>query len=898
MKNISFDNPWLLLLAIPLVLVIVIPYFISVNKDNKTIGWKISLGIHIVIIALASLAIAGLMSTSVLTETTVYVVADVSYSSDKNLDEIDERIAEIRDSLPENSTLGVICFGKDSVVLTPAGRTLRSVSEANVDNTGTDIASALDYAGKRLEENPDTIKRIVLITDGNDTVNKSASAIASVVDRLTDDGVKVDAVFLDNSVKDGESEIQLSGAEYSASTYLGHKNEVKLLIQSSGEANVMLELYARPHADGENAAEFERIDYTVHLAESGLSTVTMTLPSSVSDVFDYKAVISAEGDMSEHNNTYTFTQTVVGRTSILLITGDPADRSAVDIMYGGSADIDSYVINAQNNRAPFTLEDIIAYDEIVISNVDIRDVRNANALIDSLDMAVSQYGKSLITFGDLRLQTDADDRIFKKFTELLPVKYGNSDREGRLYTIVLDVSHSMFMASKFTTAKQAAIKLLSVLGDDDHICLITFSGAIKVQTARKVSECRDELVAYIDSLTTAHGTDIGLGLEEALKRIQALKLEENHVMLISDGFSFDNTRDAVTVAGDLFAAGATVSAINTYIPADGTGGRTTLRNVVAAGEGGNYYEISSPERVDGVVFGTVANDIGDVIVDKDSTVNIVRRNDAVLSGITSLPTISRYIISMEKYDATVPVTVSYVKPNGYVETVPLYAYRSHGNGRVASFTSSISGVWTQHWSADDKTALVRNIFVSNTPEERIDRPFTITVNRTDFDAYIEITPSILDPAATVSIRITYPNGRSITRSLTFDSQKYFYTLDTPDSGVYTIDVTYSYDGKSYTDMVSFDIPYLPEYNAFVAFDTAGIYEFMRGNGTITVDGIPSLENDKSEIATYEVSYRIPLLIAATVLFVTDVLVRKLKLGKKKPTAKEKISAKEKANENV
>ena len=99
-------------------------------------------------------------------------------------------------------------------------------------------------------------------------------------------------------------------------------------------------------------------------------------------------------------------------------------------------------------------------------------------------------------------------------------------------------------------------------------------------------------------------------------------------------------------------------------------------------------------------------------------------------------------------------------------------------------------------------------------------------------------------------------------------------------------------------MVSFEIPYLPEYNAFAASDTAGIYEFMRGNGEIIVDGIPNLENDKNEIATYEVSYRIPLLIAAIVMFLTDVLVRKIKRGRKKPTMKEKIRAKERANANT
>ena len=92
MRNINFDNPYWLLLAIPLVLAVVIPFIISRNKDNRMIGWTISLVLHLAIVALVTLAVAGMNTTSVLTKTTVYVVADVSHSSSRNLEKIDEVI--------------------------------------------------------------------------------------------------------------------------------------------------------------------------------------------------------------------------------------------------------------------------------------------------------------------------------------------------------------------------------------------------------------------------------------------------------------------------------------------------------------------------------------------------------------------------------------------------------------------------------------------------------------------------------------------------------------------------------------------------------------------------------------------------------------------------------------
>jgi Mg-chelatase subunit ChlD len=606
----------------------------------------------------------------------------------------------------------------------------------------------------------------------------------------------------------------------------------------------------------------------------------MQLPSSVSGVFEYMVQVIADNDISEHNNSLTFSQEIVGKTKILLITGASQDKYAIESMYGEAAEITSYLVTRAGSTAPFMLEEIIEYDEIVLSNVDVRNIKNVNAFIDALDMAISQYGKSLITFGDLRLQTDASDPVFKKLQELLPVEYGNDSREGRLYTIVLDVSHSMFMASKFTIAKQAAINLLSILSDDDYVGLVTFSGEISMKTPKKAKEYRQELIEYIETLSTQHGTDIGLGLEEALKMVQALRLEENQVMVISDGFSFESEREAKDVAKELYDAGATVSAITTYIPSDGNGGARTMRDIVNAGVIGNYYEISRPEDVVKVVFGTIADNFSEVIIEKDAQITIAKHKDDIVKDITSFPVVSGYVLSLEKYDAIVPLTITYQKNNGYQETVPFYAYRNHGNGRIASITSSLTGAWTNKWSSEIKEVFVQNLFVSNTPKERVDYPFSINIDKNENTAYLEILPSILNPEAKTVIEITLPNGKVTKRTLAFDSKKYVYTFTTGKVGTYRIKINYSYEDQSYNAEASFEIPYLSEYNAFATFDKFKVYEFMRGNGEVLVDEIPSMEYEKDKITTYKVSYVIPLLIAAVSIFVVDVFIRKLRVKKK------------------
>ena len=237
MKNISFDNPYWLLIAIPLLAAILIPYFISANKDNRTKGWIASLIIHVLIIISVAMAAAGLVHTTVMTRTKLYVVADVSYSSERNLDEIDEYVRQVQENLPPNTMMGLICFGKDAEILSSAGTEIKSVKESKVDDSATNLIGALEFTERLFGEGE--IKRIVLITDGHATTGKGS--LAATVNRLIGKGIKLDTIYLDNNLGEGDEEIQISDVDYTHSTYLGHESTLKMLIESSVDNDVIIE---------------------------------------------------------------------------------------------------------------------------------------------------------------------------------------------------------------------------------------------------------------------------------------------------------------------------------------------------------------------------------------------------------------------------------------------------------------------------------------------------------------------------------------------------------------------------------------------------------------------------------------------------------------------------------
>ncbi|MBR2622617.1 MAG: VWA domain-containing protein [Clostridia bacterium] len=865
MRNISFDNPYWLLLAIPLLLALFIPYFVSVSRDNRNKGWIASLVIHCLIAVCVTLAAAGLVHTTVMTRTKVYIVADLSYSTNRNLDEIDAHIANIAEELPPNSRLGIVCFGNDSKILTSSGTEIKSVKEATVDTSGTNIVGALDYTATLFSENE--LKRIILLTDGMDTASANADLV-SAVERLKARNIRLDAVYLDSNLEDGVHEVQISGAEYTHSTYLNYDTQVQIQIESNTDNDAMLDLFMK-NADG----EYVKINTTVLHLDAGINVATFDLLTDTEGVFDYKAVVSATSDGSEQNNAYTFTQTVAGKRNVLLVTEKQSDVNELTALYRETAELDPYVINNFNRDVPYTVEALSAYDEIILSNVDVRKINNIYAFVDSVDAVVSEYGKSLITLGDLQMQ-NKDDPIFERLEELLPVNFGNANKDAKLYTIVLDISRSMNDTSQLIIAKDAALKLLSLLNDEDCVAYVTLAGEARIeQIPTPLGECREELYEKIQTATPSQGTFIGEALKMAYDHIKDLDYAEKQVMLISDGLTFTyEPEDAAKIASDMKADGITVSAVN--ILSGNEPQAVKLLSAIASNGGGNYYLIERAEAVADLIFATIANELTESIVEKESKVTINTFRDDTVNGILSLPNVFGYVNSKAKPDANMVLSVDYQKNADTVTQVPLYSYRDHGNGRVASFTSSLSGDWLKGWNTDTKTNFFGNVLTSNTPPERIHYPYNLNFTYEGNYSTLEIVPSYLNPLAKATVVVTDPSGAEYKETLAFDLNRYLTTFETPKTGRYHIQITYAYGTHRFVSEVYYNVAYQPEYDAFAVYDVSNLHDFMRGSGEISTDGKLDLTNDRNDVSTYELNFRMPLLITAVVLVLVDIFIRK------------------------
>lgn len=883
MSNISFDNPWLLLIAIPLLLAILVPFFITVRRDNANFHNIASVCLHVVIVICVTLAISGMAFEAVITDTQVYVLADVSYSTSYNIDDVQSKVEKVAGKLPRNSKVGVICFGRDYYRASDLGDRVPNIRSAaeKVDRSATDIGAVLRYAGNLFDDG--VIKRIIVITDGVETV--TTNNVVTVVAALQENDVYIDAVFIDDNISEDTKEIQLDSVEATSSTYLDKDEEVNVLVrancgkESNGRAIESVQGYVNLYQNG------TRIKRQPETFFNGLNAVTITLPTDSVGTFNYEVTVETvnpDGDTSPYNNVGYFTQKVTDERNVLFIGGTTADVAAGQRIYG----INGVDYITEVSKIPLTVESMCNYDEIVFSNFDVRTIRAHDMFLTSLETLVNDYGKTLTTYGNTYIQDDPDpdnpDPALKRLSGLLPVRVGNYDQDQRLVAIVLDISVSMGYNEKLAVAKRAAIELISVLNNTDTVMVVGFSSVIEefqpaVQlTARKV------VIEKIEEKTVENHTSLSGALIETHKMLP-LRFHDKQVIVITDGLtSSEDFRVAGAEVKAMSQEGIVVSALGIYPDDDDDAELYKLIYDNATSEDAFYKLIKNEKEVD-VIFRELSENTQQVRIDETGVlyeVTLRRPEDEVAQGVSNIAALDGFWYSAAKTQATTVLTAKYYRDTVTTFDVPIYAYWSGGGkGKVVSFLSDITSDWTGEWTAGtDGWKFLSNIPDATLPSERITTPFLVEVEGKGNSTTINVqTPASMQGGTKFSAVLTDPRGMVTQRELTYASGIYLATFQTDAPGTYSLHLTYEGGGVTYESDTDFSVAYYAEYDSFTSFSSSYLYRIKSENGKILdLDKIDRLDNSESEYTTYMFSFTMPLMIAIAVLFVIDIIIRQLR----------------------
>ena len=341
----------------------------------------------------------------------------------------------------------------------------------------------------------------------------------------------------------------------------------------------------------------------------GVNTVSFALPTGAAGTFNYEVKIECEdgADTNKDNNSISFTQTVSADFKVLLISGNTdsgndADYAQLRRIYGDDAEIDAP--NYRGSQVPFTVESLCKYDEIVLSDLDVRKLGYPQMFMDSLDTVVSLFGKSLVTFGNTYIQGDTDGDL-RSLDDMLPVRYGSNDEDPKLYTLVIDTSLSMYQLSNLDRAKRAAKEVVNLLSDDDEVAIVEFNGNVStVRPAVELAQFRDEVIKNIDDLGVKQGTDIQIGLERSFEIAMQSENSEKRVMLFSDGLDSKVGEEVNRLLDRMVGFGIGVSVLDVgrgnNDSQESSDARRRLNEIAARGNG-SYMDISTDDNLQEVI---------------------------------------------------------------------------------------------------------------------------------------------------------------------------------------------------------------------------------------------------------------------------------------------------------
>ncbi len=850
--ELSFERPWFLLLLIPALAVIFVPYLRLPSNRRKT--WKKILPVilHTVLVILLVLIISGLTFVRNVDEQAVMLLIDVSDSTEPVRETLLARAQEIALLIDRKTPVGVIAFGENTVYTVKLGSDDRTIELTDTESGATDIEAALEYAAMMLPS--DRAKRIILLSDGIETAGRAEDAAYYLATR----GVRIDSMYFNASAY-LPAEVQISSLTIPESAYIGDEIAVHAVIGSSHAVTAGLMLY-----DNDSVAAAQEVTLL-----PGSNVFELTAVPETAGAHAYRLELrTLDGDdtLAVNNQSYAYLH-ASGGTSVLIIADTIPHAETLEAVL----ESDNTVTTVTARNAPRTIAELCGYDEIILMNVNSADLPVGYDKL--LDAYVSVYGRSLLAAGG----TDTfmyGGMTGTGFEEMLPVTFelsAESSRQSTALMLVLDCSGSMSQNTQYlNVAKQGAIQTVQAMNSSDFVGVVSFNRTATLQSglidANEVNKA--SLVRTISALSTSRGTYYTEALEMAHAELLNSDAEIRHVIFLSDGNPSDyGYGDAVDA---MIEDGITVSTI-------GLGYSSWILSDLAESGGGRYYYVENAADLPDIMLSETEQITVSSLITGEF-VPVTAKKSALTDGIPDalpLPLLYGYLGTTVREDADAYLVTE--------EGHPLYAVRTYGEGKTACFLSDLAGSWSADWFADDHARQVIARMVSTTVSDTPHTSSILTetaVHGREAEITVRTSASVYDTGegGTLALTVTVAE-ESRSHPLTKNADgSYTAVVPAEESGIYEMMIVETDASGRMTDYLqtAFAVSYSGEYDAFAEGGREFLLSLCSPSDGILSQNPEELASAPAEPIGIVYDPLIPLAVTASVLLLADIAIRKLR----------------------
>jgi uncharacterized membrane protein/Mg-chelatase subunit ChlD len=677
--GIAFDAP-LALLLLPAALLFTVLLHLAARRRLGARRRRIALVVRGLILAALVLAVSGFQLVLPVDRLATVFVVDLSDSVGAT--GRDEALAFVRASLaemPKDDVAGIVAFGSEALVerLPSEIRDIDRIASTPV-RAATNIGAALRLAAALFPD--DAQKRIVLLSDGNDTTgagqNEAALAAAG--------GVQVETRVVGLA---GRDELLVERLRTPTTARIGETIEATAEIRSSVAQPATVRLFA----DG-GPIDSRHVDLV-----AGLNRVTFTIKSLDARFHTFRAVVEAARDTFSQNNRADSNTIVNGEPRILVVAGDAkVSTELVAALRTEHQQVDTAAPEALPNDLP----GLEAYDSIVL--VDVPKARLSDRELALLQVYVRDLGKGLVMVGGPNTY-GAGGYAKTPLEETLPVDMGVRDRQKQpdvALVVVIDKSGSMDACHcntfnggnpgggtqmggvrKVDIGKEAILRAAAAMSAQDELGVVAFDSAahwvVRTQPLGGIANLQGD----VGAINPDGQTNIFSGLDEAVKSLQTATATRRHIILLTDGWSSSGQYD--DILRRMKAAGITLSTVGA-----GGGANPFLEGLAQRG-GGRFYDAVNPASIPDIFLKETQQVSGQQIVEEKFH-PILTSSSPILRGLDQgFPQLLGYNGTTAKPAAqTVLVTA---------RDDPLLAQWQYGLGRSVAWTSDSTGRWARNW---------------------------------------------------------------------------------------------------------------------------------------------------------------------------------------------------------
>jgi uncharacterized membrane protein len=676
--GIRFEAPIWLLLLLPALLVTFVPH-LAARRRMGARRRRAALALRTILLTALVFALAGIQLVLPVDRLANVFVVDLSDSVGASGRE--DALAFLRDTLdamPDGDEAGIVAFGKDALVerLPEELRKIDAIRSTPV-KAATDIGGALRLAAALF---PDAAqKRIILISDGNDTTGRGQREAALAAAR----GMQVETRVV--GLVDQE-EVLIDRLTTPSTARLGENIEAIAELTSSVAQPATVRLFADGALVGTQRVELD----------PGSNRAVFEVKPTAAGFHTFRAVVEAARDTFSQNDRADSNTIVKGEPRTLVLAGNQAIAAElVKALKTEGQLVDSVVPEA----LPTDFSSLLAYDSIVV--VDVPRLRFTDKQLVAMQTYVRDLGRGLVMIGGPDAY-GAGGYTKTPMEETLPVDMGVRNRQKEpdiALVVVIDKSGSMDACHcnsfnggmggggqlqgvrKVDIGKEAILRAAAALTARDELGVVAFDEQAHWVVDIKPLGAIGDLEGQISTINPLGTTNIFSGLDQAVQSLEKVTATRRHIILLTDGWSRSGQYDQILQR--MKTAGITLSTVGA-----GGGANPFLEQLARQG-GGRFYAAANVASIPDIFLKETEQVAGQQIVE-EPFFPIQTSNSPILRGLDAgLPKLLGYNGTTIK-SAAQQVLVS-------SRDDPILAQWQYGLGRAVAWTSDSTGRWAKSW---------------------------------------------------------------------------------------------------------------------------------------------------------------------------------------------------------